>query len=267
MYERQESQERILPLHGVLDTVCGVKTVVIIQARMRSTRLPGKVLMDIAGRTMLSWVVRRAQKAKKIDGVLVATTLSAADQAVEKECQRLSVPVVRGSELDVLDRYQRAAAFAGAEAIVRITADCPFIDPAVVDDVVTVLQKTGADYASNILRRTFPRGLDCEIMTADALERAWREACLPHEREHVTPYLYEHPELFHLENIEHATDLSQFRLTVDTEEDLRLARAIYERLGKREDLPWQDITALLESDPALAQINRSIQQKSLHGTV
>ena len=256
-----------MPLPGILVTVERVKTVVIIQARMRSTRLPGKVLKDIAGRTMLSLVVRRAQRAKNIDGVLVATTTGVSDQAVVEECQRLSVPVFRGPEEDVLDRYHGAAASVGAGAIVRITADCPFMDPAVVDDIVAVFRKTGADYASNILRRTFPRGLDCEVMTADALERAWREARLPHEREHVTPYLYEHPKLFHLENIEHATDLSHFRLTVDTEEDLRLVREVYERLGGREDLPWQDVAALFERDPVLARINSSIEQKSLHGAM
>jgi len=256
-----------LPLNGVLDSVCNVKTIVIIQARMGSTRLPGKVLMDIAGETMLSWVVRRAQKAKKIDGVLVATTTAVSDQAVEQECQRLSVPVFRGSEQDVLDRYQCAAASAGAEVVVRITADCPFIDPTVIDDVVTVFQKTKADYASNTLRRTFPRGLDVEVMTSDALGRAWKEAHLSYEREHVTPYLFEHSKLFHLENIEHTTDLSQFRLTVDTAEDFQLVREIYKRLEKKEASSLQDVIALLEDDPALAQINHCIQQKSLHDKI
>ena len=169
--------------------------IAMIQARMSSTRLPGKVLEPIEGRTMLSRVVRRAQLARLIDGVVVATTQAEADGAIVEECARLEVECFRGPEDDVLDRYLRAARAASADAIIRVTSDCPLLDPEVIDTVIRSFIGANVDYASNTIQRTFPRGLDTEVFSRGALERAAREADEPHQREHVTPYFWENPGL------------------------------------------------------------------------
>jgi spore coat polysaccharide biosynthesis protein SpsF len=239
------------------------KVVAIVQARMGSTRLPGKVLLDLAGRTMLARVVRRAKRASLIDEVLVATTLSPADDPVARECDRLAVPCFRGSERDVLDRYHRAAAHHGADVVVRITADCPLIDPGVTDHVIRAFFEHKPDYASNILRRTYPRGLDTEVMTAPALARAYREASEPYQRTHVTPYIYQHPESFRLLPVTGPRDESAHRWTVDSPDDLELARAVYQRMGGDDAFSWQQVRRLLEEEPWLADLNRHVRHKEL----
>jgi spore coat polysaccharide biosynthesis protein SpsF len=240
-----------------------VKVVAVIQARMGSTRLPGKVLQSIGGATMLERVCTRVQRAKSLAQALVATTIEPADDAIVRECQRLGVPFFRGSEDDVLDRYYRASLVSSPEVVVRITSDCPIIDPDVVDLTVNALEHAGADYASNVRVRRFPHGLDTEVMTFAALERAWREASQPYERVHVTPYLYQHPELFRIESVEGPGDRGTWRWTVDTAEDLEFARAIYERLGNVDTFTWLDAVAAIESEPKLAALNAHIRQKSL----
>jgi len=235
----------------------------IIQARMGSTRLPGKVLMDIAGRTMLSRVVRRAARAAALDKVVVATTLHHADEPVESEARALGVGVYRGSEQDVLDRYCQAARQSPADMICRITSDCPLIDPGLIDRVVESCLSSGADYASNTLSRTFPRGLDVEVFSHTTLERAWREASEPYQRVHVTPYVYQHPERFRLVNVEAPSDLSAHRWTVDTPEDLELVRRIYADLGSEDSFGWREALDLVRSDPPRFLVNSHIQQKAL----
>jgi len=237
------------------------KTVAIVQARMGSTRLPGKVLMDLAGQTVLARVLRRLGRARRIDGMLVATANTAADDVIVQECSRLGVPCFRGSEDDVLDRYYQAGLDAGATAIVRVTSDCPLIEPAIVDQTIQAFFDGQADYASNVFPRTYPRGLDVEVFTASALARAWREASAPHQREHVTPYFYEHSGLFRLASFCGLQDYSSFRWTLDTADDLKMIRAIYDCFDGRDDFHWLEVAALMERRPEMAQLNAHVTQK------
>jgi spore coat polysaccharide biosynthesis protein SpsF len=238
-------------------------TLAIIQARMGSTRLPGKVLLDLGGATVLARAVRRLKRSEQISNIVVATTSAPADAAIVSECERLQVRCFRGSENDVLDRYYQVASLYPDGAVVRITSDCPLIDPQLVDETIRVFRDERADYASNDFPRTYPRGLDSEVFTSAALERAWREAHEPYEREHVTPYLYEHPEIFRLASLSGDVDHSQYRWTLDTPEDLELLRAIYSRFDNRDDFRWQDVVALMEREPELAELNSQVLQKSL----
>lgn len=234
---------------------------VIVQARMGSTRLPGKVLLDIAGRPMLERVLSRLDRARSVESVLVATSVLPRDDVLAAFCAERGRPCFRGDQDDVLDRYYQAAKSVGATEIVRVTSDCPFIDPEVVDAVVEARRRAGADYASNTLEpRTFPRGLDVEVFTFAALERAWREDKSPAWREHVTPYLYRAPS-FRLEAVTNDADLSGCRWTVDTPEDLDFARRAYAELP--EAFGWRDVLALLARRPELAEINRHIEQKKV----
>lgn len=242
-----------------------MKVVAIVQARMGSTRLPGKVLHGIAGETMLARVVRRVQQATLLDGVVVATTTREQDQVIVAECARLAVPVFRGDEEDVLDRAYRAAEAHRARVPVRVTADCPLIAPDIIDRVVHEFQERQpeVDYASNVWpRRTFPRGLDVEVMRFDVLERAWREDTDPAWREHVTPYIWRNPSLFRLHGVMDEVDRSHLRWTVDTHEDLAFVRRIYEHLG-HDRFSWREVLAVLEEHPEWLEINRHVRQKAL----
>ncbi len=238
-----------------------MKAVAIVQARMGSSRLPGKVLRDLCGATVLARVVRRLRGSKLLDGIAVATTTSQSDDPIAEECNRLQVACLRGSEPDVLDRYYQAASSLACETVARITADCPLIDAGVADAVLHQLTDQGADYASNVLVRTYPRGLDVEAFTRPALERAWREAREPHQREHVTPYFYEHPEIFRLASVRGASDHSAHRWTLDVPEDLQLLRAIYLRFDGRDDFTWEQALQLVELEPELAELNSHVLQK------
>jgi spore coat polysaccharide biosynthesis protein SpsF len=232
---------------------------------MGSTRLPGKVLMDLGGNTVLARVVARLCRATLISEIIVATTHSIVDDAVVRECHRLGVPSFRGSENDVLDRYYQAATACVAGAVVRITSDCPVIDAQLVDETIRVFQQHRGDYASNVFPRTYPRGLDTEVFTVAALERAWHEAHKSYEREHVTPYLYGHPELFRLVSQRGPIDYSQYRWTLDIAEDLELLRIIYARFGNEDDFSWDEVIQLMEREPELAELNSHVVQKALQG--
>jgi len=240
--------------------------VAIVQARMGSTRLPGKVLMDLGGKTVLARVVSRLRRTTRVDQIVVATTDSAADDAIVRQCHQLKVECFRGSENDVLDRYHQAARVCAARAVVRVTSDCPVIDPQLVDETIQVLHEQCGDYASNAFPRTYPRGLDTEVFTAAALERAWRDTREPYEREHVTPYFYEHPELFRLVSQRGRIDHSQYRWTLDTAEDLELLRTIYARFDDGDDFSWEEVIQLMKREPELAELNSCAVQKALHGT-
>jgi len=241
-----------------------MKIAAIIQARMSSTRLPGKVLMDVGGETVLARVVRRLRRAALIEEIVVATTSSTADHLIVRECQRLSVRVFRGEENDLLDRYYHAAQGISAEGIVRITSDCPLIDPEITDNTIRSFQECRPDYASNALQRTYPRGLDTEVMTWDALARAWREARLSYQRVHVTPYIYENPDRFDILPVKGEADYSSHRWTLDTAEDLAFIRAVYDRVDNDDSFSWRDVLALLEREPELVELNRDVMQKALH---
>jgi spore coat polysaccharide biosynthesis protein SpsF len=241
-----------------------LKVVAVIQARMGSTRLPGKVLKDIEGETVLARVVNRVRRSTLIDEFIIATTDERADDVIVQECRRIPVSVFRGDEKDVLDRYFRAAQLTKAEVVVRITSDCPLIDPEVTDKTISQFIEKRPDYASNALVRTYPRGLDTEVMTVQALERAWRVADKPYERSHVTPYIYEHPDEFKILSVTAEEDFSQHRWTLDTSEDLEFIRAVYARLKDSGDFRWPDILDLLARESDLARLNQDIPQKSLH---
>jgi len=238
------------------------RTIAVIQARMGSTRLPGKVLVPLGGQSMLACVCRRAARAATLDGLLVATTDQPADAPVVDECRRLGIDVFRGNEQDVLDRYYQAARATGADVLVRITADCPLIDPELIDQVVRAMHRYRPDFASNVLERTYPRGLDTEVVAAATLARAWREAEHPYQRAHVMPYLYQHPELFRLHSVTGPHELGHWRWTVDSPDDLALVRAIFDTMGD-DGFSWRDVRRLWEQRPELAQLNRHVRQKSV----
>ena len=252
-----------------------MKVVAIIQGRMSSSRLPGKVLKEIAGEPMLGWVVERARRARTVDEVMVATTREPADDPIAAFCAPRGYPCYRGDLFDVLDRFYQAARLAGAEVIVRLTADCPLIDPGLIDQTVGALwnRPSGAssplegpvDFAANRLpppwQRTYPIGLDVEVCTFAALERAWREADQAYQREHVMPYLYEQPGRFKVLRVDHDPDYGDLRWTVDTPQDLDLVRAIFERMAGRVDFGWLDVLELFQREPELARLNAGVGQK------
>jgi spore coat polysaccharide biosynthesis protein SpsF len=240
--------------------------IAIIQARMGSERLPGKVLLDIEGQTMLERVVRRVQNAKSIDEVVVATTDRPADIVVVGEAERLGVKVVRGNEDDVLDRFRQAAVESNAETIVRVSADSPFVDPEVTDMVVDAFRSQDVDYASNKLNPSFPLGLDVEAFSRDALETTWNEATEPYERSHVTVRMYSSTSALRVLPVTTTPDRHDWRWTVDTPEDLEFARQVFRRLGGGNEFSWRDVVTLLEQNPELAAINSSIRPKPIeHG--
>lgn len=235
--------------------------VAIIQARMASTRLPAKVLADIVGYPMLWHVVNRVRLARSIDRVIVATSREAADDSIAQFCHDQHIECFRGDENDVLDRFYRAGKSYGANIVVRITADCPLIDPQVIDKVVNTFCVGGADYATNTLRYTYPDGLDTEVCSLAALEIAWKEAHRPSEREHVTSYLRNSGK-FHVCNVEHERDLSarQLRWTVDEPLDLEFIQAVYRHLWpqRRGAFFLDEILQLLDKEPQLMTINQGI---------
>jgi spore coat polysaccharide biosynthesis protein SpsF len=241
------------------------RVVAIVQGRMASSRLPGKILADLHGQPVLAWVVRRAQRAAGIDQVVVATSVSSDDDVVEAFCKEQGFACSRGSLHDVLDRYITAAHAHDAEVIVRLTGDCPFIDPGMLaDNLRTFLAaQPPLDFAANRLpgERTIPIGLDAEFCTIAALETAWREAKEPHQREHVMPFFYENPQRFNILHIKHSPDYGHLRWTVDTPEDLDLARRIAASFPD-DTFTWLDILALFERQPELAAINAGVQHKT-----
>jgi len=265
------------------------RTIAIIQARMSSTRLPGKVLREIAGEPMLARVIERAKRAKLVDEVVLATTTDPSDNLVAAFCAERGYNVTRGSLNDVLDRYYQAAKQYDAEIIVRLTADCPVLDPEIVDQTISVQYSVVSeqyeekfDFVANRLPppmgRSFPIGLDTEVCTFAALENAWQNATEKHQREHVMPYLYEDTNLqtfqhsnlqtgisprgFRIALINHVPDYGSLRWTVDTPEDLEFIRQVFARFD-RDDFGWQDVLALLEKEPALAKINADVHHKTL----
>lgn len=237
-------------------------TVAIVQARMGSSRLPGKVLRDLAGDTMLARVVQRLRAARAIDQIVIATTTSAADDAIVREAGRLGAGVHRGSETNVLSRYVDAASAWRADVVVRVTADCPLLDPGVVDSVVEALFVAPVDYASNTHVRTFPRGLDVEALHRDTLERIGRLGVSAAAREHVTAFVMESPALFAVRQVRADQDDSDLRWTVDTDDDLALVRALYERFDLATNpIAYRGVVAAVRETPELASINAHITQK------
>lgn len=239
--------------------------IAIIQARMGSTRLPGKIIKEIVRKPMLGHVIERLRKSRLINEIVIATTKNK-NNPILKITQDYGVKIFIGSEEDVLDRYYQAARRYKDDVIVRITSDCPLIDPEVVDKVIKyfINSEDKIDYVSNTLKRSYPLGLDTEVFSFMALEKAWQEAKETYQREHVTPYIYEHPEIFRLANVENSEDLSYLRWTVDEERDLEFVRKVYERLYKEDEIfLMQDVLNLLKKEPQLMEINKEVKQKKL----
>lgn len=252
---------------------------------MGSSRLPGKVLLDIAGKPMMQHVIERTQRARSLDSVTVATTTDPSDDPVAAFAASIGVPCTRGSLHDVLDRYYQAAKQHQTEAVVRITADCPLIDPDVIDQTVQLVTGNwllNTDFACNRLpppfSRSFPIGLDVEACTFAALERAWKESTETFHREHVMPYIYEGvrltpetPQLalgisqrgFRIAQLHHTPDYGKQRWTVDTPEDLVFIREIFARLAGKPDFSWYDVLEIVQKHPELAQINAGVRHKTM----
>ena len=263
------------------------RVVAVIQARMASSRLPGKVMKPINGKPMLEWVVQQARAASRLDLVVVATTTDPSDDELAAWCAAAGIPCYRGHPYDVLDRYYKAAFAYRADVVVRLTADCPFLDPALVDELVARFLKASPplNFAANRLPepwgRSFPIGLDAEVMTAEALSRAWREAQEPHQREHVTPYFYDDAPVVPLRFEENAprwretitprgfrialwhahSPLGTLRWTVDTPQDLEFARALAPLLPA-DGFSWTDLLRIVREHPELAKINAAVKHKS-----
>jgi len=242
-----------------------MRTVAIVQARMGSVRLPGKVLADLDGEPMLARCLNRAARAQSLDELVVATTTRPADDVLERLCAARGWPCFRGSEDDVLDRYYRAARAHRADAVVRITSDCPLIDPGLIDEVVRTFacEPADLDYVSNFVpERTYPRGLDTEVLHLAALERAWREDDNPAWREHVSEYVLHHPEQFRIRGVTHQPSLAHLRWTVDTPEDLQLLRRIFTHFG-HDRFDWREVLAVVRKHPDWAALNAHVQQKQV----
>ena len=222
---------------------------------MGSSRFPGKVLAEIEGEPMLSRVVERVQRARQLHQVVVATSDQPGDDALERFCQTNQILCFRGSQNDVLDRYYRAAEHFDVEVIVRLTADCPLLDPVIIDKVVGVFLSGEFDYTSNVREPTYPDGLDTEVFAREALNRTWQEASLPSEREHVTPYINKHPDVFRLGSVRNATDLSALRWTVDVPQDLDFVRQIYRHLVSKPSFGMEDVLSILRENRELTAIN------------
>jgi len=241
-----------------------VKVVIIVQARMTSTRLPGKILKTALGKPLLEYQIERLQRVTSIDDIIIATTNKATDDVIIDLCDRLDINVFRGDEHDVLSRYYGAAQQSFADVIVRVTSDCPLIDPVIIDSVINfyVNYHPQYDYVANCLERTFPRGMDTEVFSIKALKNAHTHASKLMEREHVTPYITRNPGLFTCANIAHEKDASHHRWTVDTPEDFELIQNILEGIYPHNPyFTMQDILNFLAEHPTLFFINAHVEQK------
>ncbi len=259
-----------------------LRVIAIVQGRMGSSRLPGKILADIAGQPMLSRVYIRTSRAATVTETVFATTTDSSDDPVADYCDFGGIPFTRGSQFDVLDRYYQTAKEFHADVVVRITADCPVIDPDLIDNAVNTLLDSEYDFVANRLPppfgRTYPIGLDTEVCTFTALETAWKDAKETFHREHVMPYLYEGGELtavsrqlaegvsprgYKIAQLHHPTDFGDYRWTVDTPEDLEFMRQVYARFDGRDDFSWKDVLDLVHNEPDLLKINASVKHKTL----
>jgi spore coat polysaccharide biosynthesis protein SpsF len=241
-----------------------MKVVATIEARMRSSRLPGKVLRRVAGKPMLELLIERLRRARRLDQIVVATTDNPADNPIEELARRLGAGCFRGSEDDVLDRVLRAAQSVAADVIVEITGDCPLIDPEVIDRLVEVYLTHNYDYVANVLKRTYPDGLDAQVFATALLADVASRTHDPADREHVSLYIYEHPEHYRLHNVE--SDLPEkywhLRLTLDTPQDFDLIAAIYDELYPKDPaFTLGDVLRLLDRRPDLLALNAEVRDK------
>lgn len=241
-----------------------MRIVIIVQARMGSTRLPGKVLRKVAGKPLLGYLIERLRKVKQMDHLVVATTHKAEDQIIVDYCQALHTDVFRGSEENVLDRYIQAGKFASADIVVRITADCPIIDPQIVDQLITFYLAHDYHFVSNALMRTFPYGMEVEVFSLKDLIRAADRSTTAEEQEHVTPVFYLHPKSFKIFNVTFPEDLSRYRLTVDTPADFEVVKHLIEILYPSNPFfNLNEMILLLKEHPEWVELNAHIPHKTL----
>ncbi|HEY9857804.1 MAG TPA: glycosyltransferase family protein [Stenomitos sp.] len=235
----------------------------ILQARMSSTRLPGKVLKPILGEPMLLRQVERVRRAKSIDRLMIATSVGPDDDALEAMCRANGLECFRGSLDDVLDRFYQAAKTVRPDHVMRLTGDCPLSDPEILDRLTALHLTAGSDYASTSLEPTFPDGLDAELMTFQSLETAWKEATLTSQREHVTPFLYQHPERFAIQVLRNETNLSSLRWTVDEPADYEFVKRLYEALYPQNPaFGMHEILAYLDGHPELTELNHHFERNA-----
>jgi spore coat polysaccharide biosynthesis protein SpsF len=232
------------------------KIALIVQARMGSTRFPGKMMVDLIGKPVIWHVLKRVKKSESVDKVILATSNNAADDILESEAKKEDVVVFRGSENDVLDRYYQASRRYNADIIVRVTGDCPLIDPEIIDDTIRFFIENKCDYVSNTDPPTFPDGMDVEVFSFDALKKAYKNAKLKSEREHVTPFIKKNKNLFKIKNLENEKDLSKYRLTLDEKEDLIVIKEILEKLENKDNYSLLDIINVLESNKEILEKNK-----------
>lgn len=235
-----------------------------IEARMTSTRLPGKVLAVAEGKPMLELMIGRLRYVPEIDGIVVATTVNATDDPIEDLAKRLGVGVFRGSEEDVLERLVQATRAYDVDTLVQLTGDCPLIDPVIVSKVIRHYMAAGVDYVSNVLTRSYPIGMDTQVYAASVLHDVFGRADQPRYREHPSLYIYKHPDRYSLGNVPAppAETRPELRLTLDTPEDLQVIQNVFGALHRhREDFPLSDILAYLDAHPDIARINAAIQHR------
>ena len=242
-----------------------MRKLIIVQARMGSSRLSGKVLKEVCGKTLLEHLIIRLRRVKQADKIVIATTIKKEDSQIVDLCNMLNTPFYRGSANDILSRYYEAALNYEADLVVRVTSDCPLIDPQIVDRIITyyIDNNDNIDYVSNCLNRTYPRGMDVEVFPFSILKEAYEEAKKDYEREHVTPFIRSRHSRYRLHNIEHSTNLSHYRLTVDTSEDFELVEKIFEELFfEKPEFEMKDILAVLEVNSEWLSINSHVIHKS-----
>jgi len=233
----------------------------IIQARTKSSRLPNKVLLKLRGKSILEHVIQRVKGSMKIDKVIVATTTKRNDDRIAKICRKLNIACFRGSENDVLNRFYQASKKFNFFDIVRITADCPMIDPEIIDRVIDLYQKEKLDYATNVIPPTFPDGLDVEVFSMGALEKAWKEAKLKSAREHVTVYMWKNPRLFKQRHLKNRINLSARRWVVDNPEDYEFMKQVFEKLFPiRPNFRLRDLLNFFAKNPDIEKINKGIKR-------
>ena len=234
----------------------------IIQARMGSTRLPGKVMMNVEDqKPVLYFVIKQLQECKLIDKIIVATTTNEEDEEIVNYIKNLGIDCFRGNPKDVLDRYYQCAKEYSISSVVRIPSDKPLIDPEIVDKVISMFENNSYDYITNFLPNpTFPSGTEVEIFSINALKKAWENAKLPSEKEHVTPYFSNHQDEFKITHIKNSENLSHLRWAVDKMEDLKLVRKIVSKIKKRPIL-MKNIVDLFSKEPELTEINRNVNRK------
>lgn len=238
-----------------------MKTIAIVQARMGSERLYGKVLKTVLDKPLLQWELERVKNSRALSHLILATTTLPEDNSIARLAGTLEIPVFKGSVDNVFSRYLEAASLYNPDLVVRITGDCPLIDPEILDRVIHEALKTGADYTSNTLKLTYPRGMDVEVFKMSCFKEIAKESLDPWEKEHVTPFFYRHPERFNLHNVPLDPPRADLRLTVDTREDFELIEKILKAFGGK-PFSLRDIIALIDKHPEWKEINAHVRQKT-----